>query len=101
MTPCPHEKAFGSNLNLAKPGTLQVSLELLRGRAFRDVRRSCVGRKTAMRFEDCPPFFGTEIDVVDVQSAAGTKDACCFEHIIVAVPGLEMHEDDHAVNDIA
>ena len=101
MTPDPDEKAFGASLDLGKPGTFQVSFELLRGRAFRDVRRSCVGRKTAMRFEDGPALFRTEIGIVDVQSAAGSKDACCFEHIIVAVPRLEMHEDNHAVDNIA
>ena len=101
MTPCPHEKAFGANLGLGKSGTLQISLEFLRGRAFRDVRRSCIGWEAAVRFEDGPALFGTEIDIVDVQPAAGTKDACCFEHIIVAVPCFEMHENDHAVDDIA
>src|SRR4030095_16714111 len=101
MTPCPHEKAFGAHLDLGKPGTLQVSFELLRGGAFRDVRRPCIGWKAAMRFEDGPALFGAEIDIVDVQAAAGTKDACRFEHIIVAVPRLEMHEDDHAVDDVA
>ena len=54
-----------------------------------------------MRFEDGPALFGAEIDIVDVQAAAGTKDACRFEHIIVAVPRFEMHEDNHAVDDVA
>ena len=101
MAGAEHGKPFGRNLDLGELGPLQVSFELLRGRAFRDVRRPCVGWKTAMRREDRPALFGTKIGVIDVQSAAGTKDACCFEHIIVAVPGFEMHEDDHAVDDIA
>src|SRR5205814_8713404 len=101
VTPYPDEKALDATLDLGKPGTLQIGFEFLRGRAFRDVRRSCIGWEAAMRFEDGPARVGTKIDIVDVQPAAGPKDARCFEHIMVAIPRFEMHEDDRAVDNIA
>src|SRR5438874_12224772 len=51
VTPYPDEKALDATLDLGKPGTLEIGFEFLRRRAFRDVRRLCIGCEGDVRVE--------------------------------------------------
>src|SRR5438093_697880 len=75
-------------------------LDLLWRGVLRHVRRTVRGRKRAMDFEHFPASIGAKIYVIDINSAVGPQHTKCLQNIIVPVPGLEMHEDHCAINNI-
>ena len=75
-------------------------MEFFDGGGFADVGGPFLGGDAAVGFEDVPPFFGGEGEVVYEEAASWLEDAAGFEDVVVAVPFVEVHEDYGAVDEI-
>ena len=87
-------------LDRFEPGALQILLQLLRCRANRDVIGALRDWEATMGLENRPAAFAAKVDIIDVEPAAGTKNAQRFLDIGITSPAFEMHENDRAINEI-
>lgn len=87
-------------LDCFEAGALQILLQLLRGRANRNMIRPLREREAAMGLEDGPAAVTAKVHIIDVEFAAGTQNAERFLDIGIAVPAFEVHENHRAINKI-
>jgi hypothetical protein len=78
--------------------TAKIFLQFLRRRTNRNVVGPLRGKKLSVPLKNGPTRVGTKIHVVDVEFVARTQDAKSFLNISVAIPTLQMHEDNRAID---
>jgi len=53
-----------------------------------------------MGFKDRPSFLGAQVEVIYKDSPAGLEHAPRFKYVFVAIPLVEMHKDNRAIDQI-
>ena len=87
------------NSDFLEACSLQIFLQLCRSRALRDMRRALARWKSLSMFlKHIPAFIRTEIDVIDKKTAARPQNTERLDDITIAVPLVQMHEDNCAID---
>ena len=53
-----------------------------------------------MHLENLPAAFGTQVGIIDIESAATAQHAHGFENVGIAVPAFEVHEHNGAIDNV-